>query len=426
MNPPCSVHRLKVFLASVLVTGVAGNDFVSVLKAQSAPPAPPAPRLPGALPPLRQAQVLGPGGRKAAENPRIREAILAEGKLRLQQWYQNKTLLQLPMWRDGVKVQLSNADVPCGAPGDVEPEPVSFGDFNISGVRPIDVFNTLVDVERQMEWDQSISSVNLLGDWPDEGVQGLNYVYPTGVTFIADREIFEWAAYEADFAKQEFFVAFSSLANARLHDARVAVEGTVHIENCLGAYWIRPHSGGGAQMTFTHHLNSHPPLSLSPRFVFSILWNRDVDWVNTFKEGCRATARRNGSLTETHVADWLLQGPPLPVGDPNRMPMSCFNLTEEGIYKVEIGAKQSEVKNYLTLSVVVVIMCFLVCLLTRLCFRSRGYCKSSSGTISSELEKDNELGEQEDSQGSSSASDDESSEVYSQSRRNCRCLSLNQ
>jgi hypothetical protein len=329
------------------------------------------------------------------------------------------------MWRDGVRVQLSKADVPCGQPGDVDPVPLTFGDYNITGARPIDVFNTLVNIETQMDWDTSISSVNLLGNWQDEGVRGLNYVYPSGVTFIADREIFEWAAYEADFGRQDFLVVFSTLASARLHNARHPEEGTVQFENCLAAYWIRPRPGGGTHVTKSHHLNWHPPMALSPRFVFGFLWNADVNWVNIFREACRATAYQNGSRTETPLPDWLLRGPPLPRGDPDRAPMTCFNLTEEGILKVEIGAShQAEMRNVLGMSLVVVVVGVLACVVTRVCFRSHGFCKSSS--ISSELKKDNELGERENTQNSSSStSEDESQSEDSHSRRNCRCLTMN-
>jgi len=35
--------------------------------------------------------------------------------------------------------------------------PITFGEFNVSDVRPAQLFNILVDIEGQLKWDESMS-----------------------------------------------------------------------------------------------------------------------------------------------------------------------------------------------------------------------------------------------------------------------------
>merc|ERR1719387_3248583 len=151
---------------------------------------------------------------------RLRESLLQEGFLRLTDWYENSSLLLPPMWRDGAMIQASKLDVPCDAPFGTERTPVTFGSFNVTDVRPIDVFNTLADVDNQLSWDISINRAQKLGEWKSEGVRGLAYPYPTGTSIVADREVFEWAAYSTNFLAQEFWLVLSSLGDSRLNAIR--------------------------------------------------------------------------------------------------------------------------------------------------------------------------------------------------------------
>ena len=40
--------------------------------------------------------------------------------------------------------------------------PITFGEFNVSDVRPAQLFNIVVDIEGQLKWDESMSEATLV------------------------------------------------------------------------------------------------------------------------------------------------------------------------------------------------------------------------------------------------------------------------
>ena len=43
--------------------------------------------------------------------------------------------------------------------------PITFGEFNVSDVRPAQLFNILVDIEGQLKWDESMSEATGFCSW---------------------------------------------------------------------------------------------------------------------------------------------------------------------------------------------------------------------------------------------------------------------
>jgi len=249
----------------------------------------------------------------AVESPhlRLREALLHEARERLGKWYKDEQTLELPFFRDNAQVRMSKAECFCDGPDGTGKVPLTFGEFSVEGARPVDVFNVLTDSKNQTKWDPTVSQVEeIVGKWEQtDGVKGVEQIYPTGIIMVPPREITEWVAYEADFKQQEFWVVYSTVANRRLHEARPRADGTVPAENCLGGYWIRPRPDGGAHVLFTQHVNSHPPLMLSAKFVFTVSWGKQIDYINQLRKKSQEQAALSWAASRTIIPDELLHDP---------------------------------------------------------------------------------------------------------------------
>jgi hypothetical protein len=308
-------------------------------------------------------------------------------------------------------IQASKLDVPCDAPFGTERTPVTFGSFNVTDVRPIDVFNTLADVDNQLPWDVSINSAQKLGEWKSEGVRGLAYAYPTG-TIVADREVFEWAAYSTNYITQEFWLVLSSLGDRRLNAIRPRRDDAVPIQNCLVAYRIRSQPGGAALVTFTHHQNVHPPLMLSGRDAFALSWAKIVDWANALREQSQMVAKQGRISSHSVVPTWLSQGPPLKQSAPSRDPMTPFNLTGRDprfLLADETSVKPAHQVGHRDLRFGILGLCGA---LAYACMCLRTYACTRYIYKRNVPEKDGEIGEsheKEETSGADSSSDTESS-----------------
>eukprot|EP00931_Biecheleriopsis_adriatica_P106768 TRINITY_DN8114_c0_g1_i2.p1 TRINITY_DN8114_c0_g1~~TRINITY_DN8114_c0_g1_i2.p1 ORF type:complete len:368 (+),score=96.10 TRINITY_DN8114_c0_g1_i2:70-1104(+) len=239
---------------------------------------------------------------------RIREDLLREAQTRLSTWYTDKALLEMPWFRDGATLQITKKEGHCDAAGKDSTVPVTFGEFPVEDARPIDVFNALADTSHQKDWDQTIGQVNMLGDFEDEGVRGLRVTYPTGVPLIPDREVFEWTAFNASLATDEFWFVFSTQQNERLHAVMDREGGAVAAQNCLGAYRIA-RTAKGTHVWFTQQINPHPPLLISARTVFDISWSKQVDFFNAVRKRAQELYKKNPEQSEVALPAWLLQAP---------------------------------------------------------------------------------------------------------------------
>jgi hypothetical protein len=342
-------------------------------------------------------------------SPRVRESLLQEAYLRLTTWYDNPSLLLPPMRRDGFMVQLSKEDVPCDAPYGSDMTPVTFGSFNISDVRPIDVFNTLTDVDHQLSWDISINHLHRLGEWQSEGVRGLAFTYPSGSSVIADREVFEWAAYSANFFAQEFWLVFSSLGATRLDAIRPRQGDAVPIENCLVAYRIREQSGG-TLVTFTHHQNLNLPLMMSGRDAFQLSWGHVADWANALRSQSQLVAEQRRKSKDSVLPTWLLKGPQIKHRAPVRDPMTPFNLTAKNVRilladepRVKQVPRAGHEWRYVFLAVCGAFVYVVMVLRTYSCTRYLGQRKASS---EKDCEQQEETSDLEESSSGTESSDD--------------------
>lgn len=287
----------------------------------------------------------------------------------------------------------------------------------MADARPVDVFNTLANHSNQKSWDATLRAVTHVGDWEDEGVVGLNYVYPAGLPLIPDREMWEWAAVSANFAQQDFMIVLSTLANGRLQAVHQKRDDTVLIQNCLAAYWARPNLDGGTLVTFTHHINVHPEFGFSQRFIFGFMWSKDVDWVNIMRAAAQAQSKQNRSLKETAAPPFGLRGPPLPRVDPHRKPISEFNLTEKGDFIFENGAGQEMTRMRLVQTALCLILCATVCLISRACWTHfiDNLAQPSRAETSAKILEMN---------AQDSDSEEDSDSVVLQTHGNCRCLTI--
>lgn len=238
-----------------------------------------------------------------AEGPRLREKILCEAYERLHALRASASSLDEPHRRDAAQIQITVASHVCDTKGGSDRVPVTYGSFDVEGAMPIDIFNALSGSDQQ-SWDSTVSRANILGDWQDAGVRGMNLVYPSGLPFVADREVAEWMAFNASFQSSEFWVAFTSNNNDELLAKISSNSGNVHAQNCLGAYHITP-SAVGSHVVFTQHVNAHPPL-LSARTIFSVSWGKQVDYINLLRKRSQALAKKRSDLQHTAIPSWLL------------------------------------------------------------------------------------------------------------------------
>eukprot|EP00913_Durusdinium_trenchii_P028646 g26866.t1 len=132
--------------------------------------------------------------------------------------------LTLPYWDFKAKVQQTKHWYSCDPNGDMK-VPVTFGEFNVSDVRPAELFEVLTDLEGQLKWDNSISEAEVIKEFPEDGVLAAELVFPSGI----------WL----------YWFAVSSLNVETIHEVHKPNKFAVQAENCLGAYWIQPCPPGG-------------------------------------------------------------------------------------------------------------------------------------------------------------------------------------
>eukprot|EP00930_Biecheleria_cincta_P026279 TRINITY_DN18544_c0_g1_i1.p1 TRINITY_DN18544_c0_g1~~TRINITY_DN18544_c0_g1_i1.p1 ORF type:complete len:352 (-),score=46.03 TRINITY_DN18544_c0_g1_i1:236-1291(-) len=241
----------------------------------------------------------------SATAPRLRERLLCEAQTRIMNWYHGgEEALEAPKEQDGVSLRLTVDHKPCGG----DNIPVTFGEFEIIGVRPVDVFNVLADTAYETQWNSVIGTSAVLGTFPDQGAVGVQETYPTGIPFVKAREVFEWQVYNASFSNENFWVAFSTDDNQALHEKSPKKYDTVEVQNCLGAYHLRP-SAQGSHVAFTQQLNSHPFL-VNSKVVFEMSWRKQISFINSLRKRAAAQAKQGLGKMETGLPATLLEDNP--------------------------------------------------------------------------------------------------------------------
>eukprot|EP00440_Ansanella_granifera_P014477 gb/GFBE01015734.1/.p1 GENE.gb/GFBE01015734.1/~~gb/GFBE01015734.1/.p1 ORF type:complete len:476 (+),score=103.71 gb/GFBE01015734.1/:1-1428(+) len=256
----------------------------------------------------------------------IREALLKEARKRLTQWYEDKASLNLPYWSLKAKIQQTKQWYHCDWTGSKMRVPITFGEFNVTDVRPVQVFNVLADMKDQTKWDDTVSEVNILGDFKSDSVRGVQMLLPSGIWLVPPREVFQWSAFNGSLKDEEFWFAVTTLENDRLHEVRHVNREAVQADNCMGAYWVRPcpRGGekvcppgnpqnccpdGGSRVLFTSHVNVHPPALITAKSIFDVSWPKQVEWINALKKRARLSNKTavSASADDSSVAipAWL-------------------------------------------------------------------------------------------------------------------------
>jgi len=193
-------------------------------------------------------------------------------------------------------------NVPCGG----DSVPVTFAEFDVAGARPVDIFNTMLDTPLQKKWNTQCSSVTPLGEWLDQGARGWAVIFK--IPFVSEREFLQWQVADADFAKEEFWLAFSTQNNDDLQEKSPIRDGAVMAQNCLGAYHITK-GPNGAHVVVTQQVNVHPFIAFPLHQVLDIFptaWQGTIDFVNQMSHHARQLALAGASANETVAPAFML------------------------------------------------------------------------------------------------------------------------
>lgn len=266
----------------------------------------------------------------------LREELLQEARKRLTAWYEDQASMNLPFMSFNAKIQQTKQWYWCDFPNGSMHVPVTFGEFNVTDASPLNVFNTLSDVQTQTAWDKTVDDVNLLGDFKEDGVRGVEMLMPSGILMVPPREVFQWMAFNGSLSDQEFWFVASTLKIERLHEVRHVNREAVQADNCLGAYWVRPCPAGGethcpignprnccpeggSRVIFTGHVNVHPPKVISEKSIFDLSWPKQIDWVNALRKRSAEVSRNATTYAEgkqsndTVIPRWLWQDGEVPL-----------------------------------------------------------------------------------------------------------------
>lgn len=210
---------------------------------------------------------------------RWREVLLTQAHQRMS-WLSDSRLIEQCGTREGIQLYMLKEDQMCA--GDVVP--VTFAKFVVNGVRPVDVFNTMLNTVEQKDWNPQAASITPLGDYPDLGARA--YAVDFALPVVSDRELFQWQVADADFEKEEFWLAFSTEQNERLKAITSFAPGATESSNCLGAYHITK-TAEGTHVVITQHVNAHPPFPFPLHQIMNFLpaaWKGIVDFVTELKQ----------------------------------------------------------------------------------------------------------------------------------------------
>jgi len=232
-----------------------------------------------------------------------RDVLLGQARTRIQTWYTDPSLMEAPKTRDGVTLRMLKQNMPCGG----DSVPVTFAEFDVAGVRPVDIFNTMLDTPSQKNWNTQCSSVTPLGDFLEQGARGWAVTFK--IPFVSERELLQWQVADADFAKEEFWLAFSTQSNEELKEKSPVQAGAVSMQNCLGAYHITK-GPNGAHVVITQQVNVHPFIAFPMHQVlelFPAAWQGTIDFVTQMSHQARQLYASGSSANATVAASFMLK-----------------------------------------------------------------------------------------------------------------------
>ncbi|CAE8597348.1 unnamed protein product, partial [Polarella glacialis] len=230
----------------------------------------------------------------------MRQELLNLARQRLEVWYADKTQLEDPKEKDGVSYQLSKEDKACGGDG----VPLTFMEFDIDGVRPVDAFNVLAAYQNQTSWDSTCADMELIGELRSRQAFGLTAHFSAAP--LSSRQIVEWQVASANFSTEEFWVVFSTLENDELKQLRAPDPKAVQLQNCLAAYRLTRKVGSlGVHVLMTQQVNSHP-WPLSGRAVANAAMGPSVGFAQAMRGQTVKQAKFAWLANRTVLPDWML------------------------------------------------------------------------------------------------------------------------
>lgn len=237
----------------------------------------------------------------------MREDMLAEARKRIGVWHRDPALIEPPLVKKGIALTMLKQDLKCGG-GNV---PVGFAEFVVPGVRPVDVFNTVMDVAGQPKWNKKCAphSMKFVGDWRQEGARGWDNVF--NLIFDKKLEFLVWQVAHTDFENEQFWMVTSTQNNSALRNKSPRQDNWIESHNCLGAYHISK-VADGARVVVTQHVST--PFSLwfplhQILKVFPIAWQGMVAFIQALSRQAERQRLLAWSNTTTKQPAWLLEGP---------------------------------------------------------------------------------------------------------------------
>jgi len=228
-----------------------------------------------------------------------KKSLLALARDRIDDFYRDESHFDEPKRQDGVTFRLSKDDKVCA--GDAVP--LTFTEYDIPDVRPVDVFNVLADSLQQPAWDSSCKDMTSLGDFKSMQARGFAALFPAPP--VASREGYEWQVVDANFTADEFWVVYSTLDNEELQQRKTLEPGAVQMENCLGAYKITK-TDAGVNVINTNQINSHPwPLHV--RDVDNLALSEMVSFAASLRAAGKKQAALGWVANRTSAPLWMLE-----------------------------------------------------------------------------------------------------------------------
>jgi len=237
----------------------------------------------------------------------LRHSLLDLARTRINVWYTKSSHFTDPVEQDGVSYRLSKLDKACDGDG----VPVTFSEFDVDGVRPVDVFNVVADAANQTTWDSSCEHLSWLQDDPHAEARG--WLGVLKVPPLQIRKAYEWQVADANFTAEDFWIVFSSLKNGALKQDRppesdAVATGATHMKNCLIAYRIT-RSGSGAKVVRTVQANTHV-WPVSPRYLAEMGLQDIVDFAKRLKAQSHKQREKKWNDTQVSMPEWMLQNRP--------------------------------------------------------------------------------------------------------------------
>lgn len=238
--------------------------------------------------------------------------------------------------------------------------PVGFAEFEVPGARPVDVFNTVMNVASQPDWNPKCNQMKHVGDWPEEGVRGWDNVF--NLIFDKKLEFLVWQVSEADFVNEDFWMVTSTKHNGKLRQISPRQENWVESDNCLGAYHIRK-SPNGTHVVITQHVNGAVGLWFPFHVileVFPVAWKGMINFISQLSKASLNQSSLGWTARQTSVPTWMV--PP----ETERYRMQGRANTTNGLpitfgeSPIETATQQSWFRICLTAIFVICMLCFCI------------------------------------------------------------------